>query len=146
MLSAGMLTDLASAMIVRSRGLVSGSPPPPRAATVNSLMRRVNILPRFASAAPFLCLIVCHLEWPDMVETPAESTRSDGNLITSSRRQLARQDDPNVRPLIPRAAPVIAKHGLDDESGALESSPHGPNRQRSEREVETMLYGGSAAS
>jgi hypothetical protein len=26
----------------------------------------VNTLPRFASAAPFLCLMVCHLEWPDM--------------------------------------------------------------------------------
>jgi hypothetical protein len=31
-------------------------------------MTRVNTLPRFASAAPFLCLIVCHLEWPDMAE------------------------------------------------------------------------------
>ena len=70
MLSAGMLTDLASATIVRSRGLVSMSPPPLRAATVNSLMIRVKILPRLASAAPFLCLMVCHLEWPDMAETP----------------------------------------------------------------------------
>jgi hypothetical protein len=26
----------------------------------------VKILPRFASSAPFLCLIVAHLEWPDM--------------------------------------------------------------------------------
>ena len=29
-------------------------------------MRRVNILPRLASSAPFLCLIVAHFEWPDM--------------------------------------------------------------------------------
>jgi hypothetical protein len=42
------------------------SPPPFLAATVSSLMMRVKILPRLASAAPFLCLIVCHLEWPDM--------------------------------------------------------------------------------
>ena len=68
MLSAGMLLGLASAMIVRSRGFMSGSPPPTRAATVSSLMMRVKILPRLASAAPFLCLIVCHLEWPDMAE------------------------------------------------------------------------------
>ena len=68
MLSAGMLTDLASATIVRRRGLVSVSPPPLRAATVSSLMMRVKILPRLASAAPFLCLIVCHLEWPDMMK------------------------------------------------------------------------------
>src|SRR5881296_4609638 len=73
MLSAGILTDLASAMIVRRRGLLSASPPPLRAATVSSLMMRVKILPRLASAAPFLCLMVCHLEWPDMAETPANS-------------------------------------------------------------------------
>jgi hypothetical protein len=28
----------------------------------------VKILPRFASAAPFLCLIVAHFEWPDISE------------------------------------------------------------------------------
>jgi hypothetical protein len=31
---------------------------------------RVKILPRFASAAPFLCLIECHFEWPDMMKLP----------------------------------------------------------------------------
>ena len=77
MLSAGMLTDFASAMIVRRRGFMSGSPPPLRAATVNSLMMRVKTLPRLASAAPFLCLIVCHLEWPDMMKTPQESWKND---------------------------------------------------------------------
>src|SRR3990170_4365725 len=77
MLSAGMLTDLASAMIVRRRGLLSGSPPPFLAATVSSLMMRVKILPRLASAAPFLCLIVCHLEWPDMAETPENSKENE---------------------------------------------------------------------
>src|SRR5919201_956375 len=77
MLSAGMLTDLASAMIVRSLGLLSGSPPPLRAATVNSLMIRVKTLPRLASAAPFLCLIVCHLEWPDMAKTPENTREKD---------------------------------------------------------------------
>jgi hypothetical protein len=29
-------------------------------------MMRVNTLPRLASSAPFLCLIVAHFEWPDM--------------------------------------------------------------------------------
>jgi len=75
MLSAGMLTDFASATIVRRRGLLSTSPPPLRAATVSSLMMRVKILPRFASAAPFLCLIVCHLEWPDMTKTPEKTQK-----------------------------------------------------------------------
>src|SRR5579871_2519290 len=77
MLSAGMLTDFASAMIVRRRGLLSASPPPLRAATVSSLMMRVKILPRLASAAPFLCLIVCHLECPDMPKTPKKPEEND---------------------------------------------------------------------
>jgi hypothetical protein len=50
-----MFAALASAMIVRRRGLVLGSPPPLLAATVSSLMSRVKSLPRLASAAPFLC-------------------------------------------------------------------------------------------
>jgi hypothetical protein len=68
MFSAGMFAALASAIIVRSRGFMSGSPPPPRAATVNSLMMRVKTLPRLASSAPFLCLIDAHFEWPDMAK------------------------------------------------------------------------------
>src|SRR5437588_5956407 len=66
MLSFGMLFAFASATAARSRGLPAGSPPPMRAATVISLRIRVKILPRFASAAPFLCLMVLHLLWPDM--------------------------------------------------------------------------------
>src|SRR4030095_12174788 len=77
MFSRGMLFALASAMMVRRRGLVLGSPPPLRAATVNSLMMRVKALPRLASAAPFLFLIVCHLEWPDMAETPTKTREMD---------------------------------------------------------------------
>src|SRR5215469_15712233 len=65
-LSAGMFSALAAAMAVRRRGLVSGSPPC-LAAMLISLIKRVKILPRLASSAPFLCLIVAHLEWPDMV-------------------------------------------------------------------------------
>src|SRR5215469_7768701 len=66
MLSAGMFSAFAAAMAVRKRGLESGSPPPFLAAMLISLIRRVKILPRLASSAPFLCLIVAHFEWPDM--------------------------------------------------------------------------------
>src|SRR6516165_8591635 len=65
MLSAGMFSALAAATAVRSRGFFSGSPPL-FAAMLISLIRRVKILPRLASSAPFLCLIVAHLEWPDI--------------------------------------------------------------------------------
>jgi len=44
---------------------MSGSPPD-FAAIAISLISRVKILPRLASSAPFLCLIVAHLEWPDI--------------------------------------------------------------------------------
>ena len=66
MLSAGMFAALALSNTVRSRGFESGSPPPRRAAIVISRMSFVKTLPRFASSAPFLCLMVCHLECPDI--------------------------------------------------------------------------------
>src|SRR5262245_48299396 len=103
MFSRGMLLALASATIVRSRGFMSGSPPPARAATVNSLIRRVKIFPRLASAAPFLCLMECHLECPDIAEI----------------LPLSRQDDPDIGALVPGAAVVIAQHGLHGETGAF---------------------------
>src|ERR1700723_2165153 len=65
-LSAGIFSDLAARIAVRRRGLESGSPPLMRAATEISLMILVKIFPRRASAAPFLCLMVAHLEWPDI--------------------------------------------------------------------------------
>ena len=61
-----METFLAARMALRSRGLPSGSPPL-RAAMEISLIRRVNALPRLASVAAFLCLMVAHFECPDMV-------------------------------------------------------------------------------
>src|SRR5687768_17008511 len=66
MVSFGMFPALASETALRRRALASGSPPPVRAATVNSLINLVKSLPRLASSAPFLCLIVCHLECPDI--------------------------------------------------------------------------------
>src|SRR3989442_15552262 len=67
-----MFPALASSIALRSRALPSGSPPPDRAATVISLMNFVNSLPRLASSAPFLCLILCHLECPDISEGPSK--------------------------------------------------------------------------
>src|SRR3989338_2474242 len=68
MLSDGMLASLAFITTVRKRGFVSTLPPPFLAATVNSLINFVNKAPRLASSAPFLCLIVAHLECPDMAK------------------------------------------------------------------------------
>src|SRR5712664_2006452 len=64
--SPGMFAAFAARIAVRRRGLEFGSPPPMRAAMLISRMIRVNTRPRFASVAPFLCLIVAHFECPDM--------------------------------------------------------------------------------
>src|ERR1700751_4085015 len=66
MLSLGMFSFLAAAMAVRRRGLVSGSAPPSRAAMDISRISLVKTRPRLASVAAFLCLIVAHLECPDI--------------------------------------------------------------------------------
>src|SRR5690349_3702301 len=68
MLSAGIFSALAAWMAVRSRVFLSGSPPDLAAIEV-SLMRRVKILLRLASSAPFWCLIVAHFELPDIERT-----------------------------------------------------------------------------
>src|SRR6478752_4470653 len=119
MFSAGMFCAFASAMIVRSRGFMSGSPPLARAATVNSLMRRVKILPRLASRAPFLCLIEAHLEWPD-IQTPLEIWKI---------LPLFREDDPDICALVPWAASIVAEHVFDDKPGPIEPFSHPPHRQ-----------------
>src|ERR1700730_9788230 len=109
MLSPGMFAAFASARTERSRGFMSGSPPPARAATVSSLMRRVKILPRLASRAPFLCLIEAHLEWPDIQKL----------LKIWKILPLFREDDPDIRPLVPRAAAIVAEYAIDDKPGPI---------------------------
>src|SRR5262245_16638146 len=71
MLSLGTLLARASSIAARRRGLPPGSPPPTRAATVISRRILVKILPRLASVAAFLCLMVAHLLCPDMFPLPA---------------------------------------------------------------------------
>src|SRR5262249_51960711 len=146
MLSAGMLTDFASAITVRRRGLVSGSPPPFLAATASSLMMRVNTFPRFASAAPFLCLMVCHFEWPDMAKPPESLDKSNkndrGSYHAPSHRPnsaLAREHDPDVGARVPWTAAVVAEDRVHGEARPLQALHHLRHRQRPERQRESML-------
>src|SRR5919197_6456606 len=66
-LSFGRFCSRALSIASRSRGLPPGSPPPKRAATVISRIKRVKTLPRFASARSFLCLTLAHRLCPAMV-------------------------------------------------------------------------------
>src|SRR3990172_7788968 len=84
-----MLAALASAMALRRRGFPTASPPPERAATVISLINLVNSLPRLSSSAPFLCLIECHFECPDISASPStESSRDCAAIYHNPARRL----------------------------------------------------------
>src|SRR5712671_5075085 len=65
MLSFGMEYDFAFSIAFCSERLPDGSPPPSFAATMIARESFEKSLPRFASAAPFLCLIDDHLLCPD---------------------------------------------------------------------------------
>ena len=65
MLSFGIETARARSTAFASAMLASGSGPPSLAATMMARESFEKSLPRLASAAPFLCLIEDHLEWPD---------------------------------------------------------------------------------
>src|SRR4029079_4676867 len=66
MLSFGTEDFFALTIASYSVGLPTGSPPPVRAATSTFLINLAKSLPRRASTTAFLCLVVAHLEWPDM--------------------------------------------------------------------------------
>src|SRR3954453_15821975 len=66
MLSLGTEDFLAFWTASYSVGLPERSPPPIRAATSMFLISLASILPRRASMTAFLCLVVAHLEWPDI--------------------------------------------------------------------------------
>src|SRR5215831_3402527 len=90
--SFGMFAALASLTALRRRGFWFGSPPPPvRAAIVSSLISLVKSFPRFASSAPFLCLIECHFECPDIGLVPLYDVRlSAGNIRVNVAANIAR--------------------------------------------------------
>src|SRR5919206_3100081 len=66
MLSFGIEYDFAFSIAFASARFASGSGPPSFAATMIARESFEKSLPRFASAAPFLCLIVDHLLCPDI--------------------------------------------------------------------------------
>src|SRR5512141_403848 len=86
-----MLLSIALSTARRSRGLAEESLPPSLAATVISRIRRVEILPRFASAAAFLCLMFAHLLWPAMpVPRPrlVVATNYTGGCVAPSQQAV----------------------------------------------------------
>src|SRR5262245_10022241 len=89
--SFGMFAALASLTALRRRGFWFGSPPPVRAAIVSSLISLVKSFPRLASSAPFLCLIECHFECPDIGLVPLYDLHlSAGKIFEKVATNIAR--------------------------------------------------------
>src|SRR5215468_12219269 len=98
MLSLGIEYERAFSIAFCSARLFAGSPPPSLAATMIARASLEKSLPRFASAAPFLCLIEDHLLCPDtgdLLEEQFVQTGVVGQLRVERRDEeaaLAGQD------------------------------------------------------
>src|SRR6201995_2901051 len=88
-LSFGIDASRAFWTAVPRAGFPSRSPPPSRAATVIARASLEKSLPRFASAAPFLCLIDDHLECPDIQVSLYERGKAMETTVRSWGRNLA---------------------------------------------------------
>ena len=94
MLSLGTEFFFAFWMASKSVGLPAGSPPPVRAATSTFLISLANSLPRLASMTAFLCLVVAHLEWPDMMPHPPSSIPPATRRATISTKNRCTRRSP----------------------------------------------------
>src|SRR5690348_9852871 len=75
MLSFGIEAALAFSIAFWSARFPAGSAPPSFAATISARVSFEKSLPRFASAAPFLCLIDDHLLCPDIPRSRRRQSR-----------------------------------------------------------------------
>src|SRR6476660_1528177 len=90
MVSLGMLTVRALSTAARRRGLPVMSPPPNRAEIVSSLMTLVHSFDFLESEASFLCLILDHRLWPDMVASLYHDLGHPHRVPEPSREGLRR--------------------------------------------------------
>src|SRR5207248_11580818 len=112
MLSLGMEASRAFWMARARAGLPSGSPPPSRAATVTARASLVNCWPRRASTSAFLCLIECHLEWPDIAASSLGRC-AEGRISSQSMSAIA-------NPEIFKAYDIRGVYGDDIDSEVAE--------------------------
>src|SRR6201981_4126925 len=119
MLSFGTELFLALVIASYSVGFPAGSPPPGRAATSTFLISLANSLPRLASTAAFLCLVVAHLEWPLMF-VPSPCPRSAGGRADRQSTREERSGQP-AAPAGPRRS--YRWHARCQESPPVRSEP-----------------------
>src|SRR3954451_849615 len=96
MLSFGIELSRAFWIAVARVALASGSGPPSRAATMIARESLEKSLPRFASAAPFLCLMLDHLLCPDIRLLPDEGEKAlvHPSVVSELRVERGDQEPP----------------------------------------------------
>src|SRR3954453_5141129 len=99
MLSFGMEYDFAFSIAFCSARLPDGSPPPSFAATMIARESFEKSLPRFASAAPFLCFIADPLLCPDTRRLPhlVQEQLVDPRVVGQLRMERRDEDAPPAR-------------------------------------------------
>src|SRR6266851_367780 len=127
LLSFGMEYDFAFSIAFCSARLPDGSPPPSFAATMIARESFEKSLPRFASAAPFLCLIDDHLLCPDTHRLPylVEKEFVDTRVVGQLRMERGDEDPALARQH--RMAVDLGEH-LDSRPGLLD--PRRPDEDR----------------
>src|SRR4051794_36572307 len=108
MLSFGMEYDFAFSIAFCSARLPDGSPPPSFAATMIARESFEKSLPRFASAAPFLCLIDDHLLCPDTRSLPHEVQEELVDPCVVGQLRMERREED---------AAVAREHGMPVDLG-----------------------------
>src|SRR5438034_10131058 len=98
MFSFGIEYERAFSIAFWSARFAAGSAPPSRAATMRARASFEKSLPRFASAAPFLCLIELHLLCPDTVLLSHELDAALVDARVRGQLRIARRHDQPALP------------------------------------------------
>src|SRR6476469_7761684 len=105
-----------------SVGLPEMSPPPERAATSMFLMSLAKSLPRLASIAAFLCLVVAHLAWP-LMNAPSDSVPGGGGVRRTRLDRHPPRGPPRRGPLPRGVDPTRAGPESPTRRGAPSGRP-----------------------
>src|SRR4051794_40642080 len=132
MLSFGIEYERAFSIAFCNARLAEGSPPPSRAATMIARVSFEKSLPRFASAAPFLCLIDDHLLCPDNGSLPylVEKELMDARVVGQLRVERGDED-----PSLPREHRMAVDLGQHLDAGPCLLDPWRANEDRTDRLV-----------
>src|SRR6266536_3250603 len=124
MLSFGIEAARALSIAFWSARFPAGSGPPSFAATISARVSFVNSCPRFASAAPFLCLIDDHLLCPDIRLLPDQLEEQFVDACVVGQFRVERRDENPAVAEQHRLAFELCEH-LD--AGAALVEPWGAN-------------------